>query len=80
MFSFDFDRPLDGTVDCFPIFFRFDIMRERRETNYQSTAPENGNILRVIQRHIGEGHVITLTDGADLETSFEVGFVPAWES
>lgn len=61
--------------------FSFDLTWEVGQTNYyQSTAPEDGNILRVIQRHIGEGHVIALADGTDLETSFKVGFVPAWES
>lgn len=60
--------------------FHFDVVCERKQIDYQSTAPEDGNVLRVIQRHIGEGHVITLTDGTNLETSFVVGFVPARKS
>lgn len=47
---------------------------------YQSTAPEDGYIFCIIQWHIGEGNVITLSDGGYLETSFILRFVPARES
>jgi hypothetical protein len=61
--------------------FNLTFMKKKgRQTNYQSTAPKDGNVFRVIQRHIGEGNVITLTDSPDLETSFVVGFIPTRKS
>ena len=42
-------------------------------------TPEDGDVFSIIERHVGKGDEISLTDCSDLETGLVVRFIPAGE-